>query len=314
MSNYPCSICSKSLQSVVFTAHDPNENNVTYTFYQCNHCTLIQIRPFPNKRKNARFYSYSDPNKHAEMKNQQINFLHQLPFGKKLLNKYIDLCYQTRYQRILTLYPKGRILDIGCGEGSFLKKFPPEKWQRSGIEINKNLAAIARRTVQHAKIITTPVELAKLPEQKFDILTMWHVLEHIHNPKIVLKSLRKLISPNGYLVIEVPHGNSIYRMLFTIHWQLLLLPQHLFFWTGKSITHILKETGFQTVRVSYPGIISFSGSSSLANVLRSKGCPNYASIIVACIFFPFTILISLIFYAYRDNITIIAQQNINQKR
>lgn len=88
--------------------------NKTYTFYQCNHCMLIQLRPFPNKRNNATFYSYSNPNKHAEMKNPQIHFLHRLPLGKKLLRLYIDLCYQTQYQRIRSLHPKGRILDIGC--------------------------------------------------------------------------------------------------------------------------------------------------------------------------------------------------------
>ncbi len=302
MRNNVCSNCSEKLQSILFTAHD-------YTFYQCSNCTLIQLRPFPNKKNNVAFYSYTDPNKHAEMKNPQINFLHRLIFGKKLLRLYIDLCYQSRYQRIRSLHQKGRILDIGCGEGSFLKKFPSSKWQRTGIEINKNLANIAHRTVKYSKIITIPIEIAKLPKQGFEIITMWHVFEHISNPKVVLKSLNKLINPHGYLVIEVPHGNSLYRKLFSRHWQLLLLPQHIYFWTKESITLALNNAGFRVIKISYSGIFTFSGPSSLANLLRSKGLLNFASIVIACIFFPASILINLFFYAYRDNIIIIAQKS-----
>lgn len=307
MNNLFCSLCSKSLKTKIFVAPDRSDKNKLYSFYKCTGCTLVQIRPFPNKKKIDKYYSYVDGDNHAKIKNQQINFLHRLPFGKTMLKKYIDLCYRQRYQLIMKLHSKGKILDIGCGEGSFLKKFPSEKWKRTGIEINKNLATMAHRTVKHAKIITVPVELSTLPKQNFDIVTMWHVLEHIQNPKIVLKSLKKIISPHGYLVIEVPHGNSLYRKLFSTHWQLLLLPQHIFFWTKKSIKFALNEAEFDVISISYVGIFNFSGASSIANLLRSKGFLNYTSIVIACIFFPATILINLFFYTHRDNIIITAK-------
>src|SRR3989338_9285978 len=307
MNNSFCSLCSRPLKAKLFAAPDGNDNNKLYSFYQCAGCTLVQIRPFPNKKKIDKYYSYVDADNHAKIKNQQINFLYNLPLGKIMLKKYIDLCYQQRYQLIIKLHTKGRILDIGCGEGSFLKKFTPEKWQRVGIEINKNLARSASLKLKNTIISTKPLESASLPINKLEIITMWHVLEHINNPTLVLESIKKLINPNGYLVIEVPHGNSLYRKIFRENWQMLLLPQHLFFWTGKSIPRILKETGFQTVRVSYPGIISFSGSSSLANFLRSKKVNTYIATLIAILFFPLVLIINILSLKTRDNMLIIAK-------
>lgn len=307
MNNPFCSLCSSPLKTKLFVAPDENDNNKLYSFYQCTGCTLMQIRPFPNKKGIDNYYSYMNADDHAKIKNQQINFLHNLPFGKIILKKYIDLCYQQRYQLIMKLHSKGRILDIGCGEGSFLKKFSTTKWRKTGIEINKNLAKQAKKKLKTASILDQTLESAKLPKQSFEVITMWHVFEHLANPKNVLTRLSELIPPNGYIIIEVPNGNSIYRKLLKSNWQSLLLPQHLFFWTKASITYALSHTGFRVVQMYYASILSFSGSSSTANLLRSKGFPNYASIVIACIFFPISILLNLVLYTFRDNIIVIAE-------
>jgi len=298
-----CSACSKSLHSILFEAFEKKKK---YTFYRCDNCDLIQIRPL-QKSETEGFYSYADPNILARVKNQQIEFLHRVPFGRILFQRYIDSCYNNRFRTILKLRSQGQILDIGCGEGSFLKKFN-NKWNKTGIEINKHLAKQARNKLKNTTILAHSLESAKLSKVSFDVITMWHVFEHLHNPKVILRSIRRHLNPSGYLVIEVPNGNSIYRKLFKNNWQLLLLPQHLFFWTGKSITHILEETGFQTVRASYPGIISFSGSSSLANFLRSKKVNTYIATLMAILFFPLVLIINILSLKDRDNILIIAQQ------
>ncbi len=298
-----CSICSKRLKSIIFKAFHKNKK---YTFYRCTNCDLIQIRPLIIQSPN-RFYSYEDPNELIKAKNHQVNALLHIPFGKTVYRTYLDSCFSSRYNKILALHVSGKILDIGCGDGSFLEKFAGNKWQLTGIEINRNLAKQAKLKLKKANILTQPVQHIKLTEQSFEIITMWHVLEHLPNPKIVLNSLSNLISPDGYLVIEVPNGNSIYRKLFRAHWQLLLLPQHLFFWTKKSLTLVLNEAGFQTTFISYPGILSFSGSSSFANLFRSKRVNSFVAILAAYLLFPITLLINLFSFAFRDNMLIIAK-------
>lgn len=312
MNNFiSCYTCSRPLKSIIFTAYDYNDNKAPYTFYQCAYCELIQIYPFPKDEKNTKYYSYSDPNEYAKDKNEQINFLHRIPFGTIALKKYIDSCYQNRYEKIERLYSQGKILDIGCGEGSFLKKFSTVKWNITGIEINKYLAKSAKKKLTNAKILTSPIESLKLAKEKYDIITLWHVLEHLHNPHTMLRAIHKLLHPKGYLIIEVPHGNSLYRKIFKDKWQLLLLPRHLFFWTRKSLSLSLKQSGFEVIHVSYPGFLSFSGSSSLANFLRSKKVNTYIATLMAILFFPLVLIINILSLKARDNIIIIAQPKSN---
>lgn len=315
MNNFiSCYACSRPLKSIIFKAIDYNDNKTPYAFYQCAYCELMQIYPFPKDEKNTKYYSYADPNEYAKDKNKQINFISKIPFGSLLLRKYIDGCYHKRYERVLTLCKKGKILDIGCGEGSFLRKFPTSSWQISGVEINKSLAKFAKTHTKNATIITKPIESTRLPKKNFDIITLWHVLEHLQNPVTVLRSLRKIISPNGYIVIEVPHGNSIYKSLFQKYWQLLLLPRHLFFWTKKSLKYALNDAGFEVIHTSYPGILNLSGASSCANFLQSKGFNQLLAIITAILFSPLCVLMNIFFFNKRDNMVVIAQQKINQKR
>ncbi len=299
-----CSICSIPLKRIIFTAYYKNKK---YTFYRCINCDLIQIRPLINQNTN-RYYSYSDSVELIKTTNQQARLFHLLPFGEKIFRAYIDLCYTNRFRNILTLLSHGRILDIGCGEGSFLEKFAGTKWHLTGIEINKNLAKQARIKIKKANILIQPVQHMKNPLKSFEIITMWHVFEHLDDPKTILKSLYKQIAPDGYLVIEIPNGNSIYLKLFKSHWQSLLPPQHLYFWTRKSLAIALTQAGFRVIKIQYPGILSFCGSSSLANLIRSFGFNSHIAILVAFIFFPLTILINIFSFSYRDNIIVIAKQ------
>jgi len=295
-----CAVCAKPLSIIDLQSE-------SYTFYRCSNCSLVQIRPFPGIQKRTSFYSYKNPITYAEKKNKQIYFISKIPFGSLLLQKYTEGCYQNRYEKIVKLQKNGRILDIGCGDGYFLRKFPKKSWQISGVELNKNLAKDAQKKTPYGTIVTKAIESVSFKKNSFDIVTLWHVFEHLHNPLIILKSIRHIIAPQGYLVIEVPHGNSIYKDLFSKQWQLLLLPQHLFFWTKKSITKALNETGFEIIEISYPGVFNISGASSCASFLQARNYSFSLSIVIAILFIPICLIINSFLFRKRDNIIVIAK-------
>lgn len=309
MKSQLCALCSKPLNTVLFSALDKFDNK-TYKFYQCINCTLVQIQPLPLKTNLKKTYSYSNNISFAKSRNKQFNLLFKLPLGRLYIQNISSSYFKDKFNKINKLHSHGKILDVGCGTGSFLTYFPTEVWNITGIEINHNLAKIAKSKLENAEICSSTVESTKLPPDSFNIITLWHVFEHLDNPKKILKSFRKIISSDGYLIMEMPNGNSFFRKIFKNNWQLLLLPQHLFFWTEKSLRTALNESRFEVYKIEYPlspfnptGIISF------ANLLRSKGIQPYIlSIIIALILSPINIITNLFLpQKYRDNLFITAR-------
>ena len=282
--------------------------NQTHYFYnECTRCKLITICPMPTKIS-QNLYSFSDSLTHGARVNPQLNALSNIPGGKELLKLYTWWCNFFRFQLISRIKSSGNLLDVGCGEGAFLKFFHKANWKISGIEINPQVAKIAHK-VSKAQIYTQPAEKVKLRPSFFDVVTLWHVLEHFINPKVALKKITNSIKPGGFLIIEVPQGQAMYRKIFGPSWQLLIPGQHLYFWSQQSLTNLLQSLGYRIVKVSYLGIVSFSGASSIANWLRTKNISSRISIAVSFALFPLMVLINILQGNQRENLLVIAQKN-----
>lgn len=138
---------------------------------------------------------------------------------------------------------EGSLLDIGCGQGEFLgaasKRLHLDLW---GIDIAKKNVDFVRKKFHLDKIYNeTPGNFLRrsgLP--KFDIVTMFEVLEHLHNPKEILNEIKQIISPEGYLVLSVPNGRRFGKICEDWDYP----PNHLFRWNKKSISMFLESQGF----------------------------------------------------------------------
>lgn len=302
MAKVYCLNCQRKLKHELFVAKEH------YTFFICDRCGLMQIYPVPKMSKKERSYSYKSPLDHLSATNPQYNFVARLPFAKDVLSKVQNWVISTRRSRIEKLLKSGRLLDIGCSEAGFLASLDRSKWQLSGVEINKYAAKRAQEKLVHAKIHAEAIETIKLPKKSFDIITLWHVFEHLHNPKAVLEKIHTLLDSQGFVVIEVPNANALYRRVFGPNWQLLIVPQHLYFWSKKALTEFLQKSGFMAIEASYSGVISFSASSSIANVLRSKGLSSTIAILVAILVFPLTIMVNVFSSSLRENMLVIAKK------
>lgn len=304
--NIQCQNCHSNLKNKLFSVSQDQRNMPKITFFQCSECQLIQIAPIELKDKEI-LYSFEDAEKHLLSKNPQVYFLYKLPFGKILHNAYLHWYSANRKKEVEKFKKAGSLLDVGCGNGSFLKEFNSKKWKLFGIEINENQAEKARK-LKRTKIFTTRVENFKYPTNSFDVVTLWHVFEHLDDPQKTLNKLNSILKNEGYMLIEVPNGNSIYRKIFGVHWQLLMVPEHLFFWSKKALSQILKKSGFRVVKVSNLGILPFSPISSFANYLRANGVDSNLAIAIAILGFPIFLVINLISLNSRDNLYIVAQK------
>ncbi len=288
------------------TLFQVKKSNTVFKYLKCINCTLIFIDPLLELRQQFKLYDYKSTIEHSNRKNFNLRLLNQTRITSNLLRNYALFCFKQRKNKILNLKSKGRLIDIGCGEGDFLNMFDRKDWKVSGVEINPNLAKEAKIKTK-AQIYTQPIQTLNL-KNSADIVTMWHVLEHMDTPQSVLAKIYKILKKGGFLVIEVPNGDGIYLKVFGKYWQLLITPEHLFFWTKKSLSSALKKEGFVVKKISAEGIVNFSGPSSLSSFLSQNGFNPYLSLMLGIVFFPISIILNLIFFNIRDNLLVIAKK------
>jgi 2-polyprenyl-3-methyl-5-hydroxy-6-metoxy-1,4-benzoquinol methylase len=110
--------------------------------------------------------------------------------------------------------PQGHILDVGCSSGEYLARLRSLGWHTSGIELDADAARHAREVLK-LDVFTGSAEnaLPNYPDGSFDVVTMWHVLEHLSEPALVLRQVKRILKPGGRLILEVPNYRSLWCTL-----------------------------------------------------------------------------------------------------
>jgi 2-polyprenyl-3-methyl-5-hydroxy-6-metoxy-1,4-benzoquinol methylase len=170
---------------------------------------------------------------------------------------------------------RGRILDIGCGKGLLLKGLREQGWEVFGTELSE----IASRYATDAGITVYNLPIHKCPfdPKSFDVVTLFHCLEHLPNPLETLVAVRRVLRSRGYLIVEVPNAGSWYARAFKESWFHLDVPRHLYHFERRSLRHLIDSAGFQvcheaTTNVQYD---AFGVVQSLMNkLLRDKNLLN----------------------------------------
>jgi 2-polyprenyl-3-methyl-5-hydroxy-6-metoxy-1,4-benzoquinol methylase len=142
----------------------------------------------------------------------------------------------------------GRLLDVGCGSGELLKGMHQLGWQPEGVDFDL-------QAVRNARAKGLKVHLGSLAEQKFadhtfDAVIMSHLIEHVPDPRALLRECYRLLKPAGHLVIVTPNANSWAHRLYGANWRGLEPPRHLHVFAPGSLKAVLQQTGFQKVQLS----------------------------------------------------------------
>jgi 2-polyprenyl-3-methyl-5-hydroxy-6-metoxy-1,4-benzoquinol methylase len=197
-----------------------------------------------------------------------VEFVHPLP-SSDTIKKYYDsskyhtgeryepgkltkkntLTWDIRLKLIRSLgYEKGDIIDIGCATGLFLKVAETKGWNIKGLEISKNAAKIAKRILGQEKV--QQVDLIDFnTQEKWDVATLWALIEHVTDPLKYLEKIGTLLRPGGLLALSTINRNSICRAARKTNWRYYNPPEHLFYFTLKSLSKILTRADFRIVKV-----------------------------------------------------------------
>jgi 2-polyprenyl-3-methyl-5-hydroxy-6-metoxy-1,4-benzoquinol methylase len=141
----------------------------------------------------------------------------------------------------------GKVLDIGCGVGDFLHTAEMHGWECTGVEPSEDAKVIAQKRMNG--IIISSEDLENIPEGYFDLITMWHVLEHVDDLKWQVEQLRRLVKPKGRVVIALPNYKSYDGQYYKELWAAYDVPRHLNHFNKTTLTNIFKASGMELVKM-----------------------------------------------------------------
>lgn len=221
-----CQVCGSRRASPTFSVSDWSLQVVT-----CCECGTGFSCPMPNPAQVAAFYP---TNYYGES-------------GRKFSTWVETLVHfvGSRHARFLARFvpPDGRVLDVGCGRGTALSKLADRGLQVHGIEMS---AAAAAGADPRAQIQIVPrLQDAGYPDDFFDLVIIWHVLEHMPDPRGTLEEIRRILRPKGKLVVAVPNYSSWQARWSGPAWFHLDQPRHLFHFPAAGLRRLLESCGFE---------------------------------------------------------------------
>jgi len=146
-----------------------------------------------------------------------------------------------------TSLKNGNLLDVGSGTGHFASAMKNEGWQVTGLEPDEGARAVANK--EHSLNLLSPGELFNLPERNFNAITLWHVLEHVHELKKYIQAFKKLLTDDGKLFIAVTNYTSSDAEKYKEYWAGYDVPRHLYHFTPFTMNWLMRENGLKIVAV-----------------------------------------------------------------
>lgn len=235
--NKKCPWCKSEKTQFHLWLKDEFLTQEDFQIYECLKCGLLFTEPRPEKSVIGKYYKSDEYYSHQENK---TGFIPKLYESVKSVN------LKKKYKMATEGIAKGRVLDIGCGVGDFLHTMEQNGWDAVGIEPSEDAKAIAKKRIK-AQIFDTEAQ-ETLPDNSFDLITMWHVLEHVDDLHWQLKQLEHLIKPNGRVVIAVPNYKSYDGDFYKEKWAAYDVPRHLNHFNQETLVKLFKVNNLTHVK------------------------------------------------------------------
>jgi SAM-dependent methyltransferase len=217
-----CTVCGHPLALSIPAAADP-QSGASFQILRCDSCGLSQTSPIPT-------------NLHEHYSGEYYGRRH-----------WITAAYCARRRvRIVqkaTAGLAGSLLDIGCGDGTFLLAAAKRGYRTVGTEIGE---AAQQARAAHVDVRSSLDEVRDMAP--FDVVTMWHTLEHFAAPRLVACTAQSLLREGGAFVVAVPNAEGLQARLFRRHWFHLDVPRHVYHFGRQSLSALLELSGFQVER------------------------------------------------------------------
>ena len=232
-----CPLCEEENFQNKIICNDYLVSNKSFVIVHCQNCSFEFTNPRPKKEFIESFYPSKSYISHNKKIANPIDILYKiaqfftLKKKLKLINKFSE---------------KGHVLDFGCGIGSFLKICKSGGWQTTGVEPNAKARNIAEK-IAKSRIMPNVNHLES--KTKFEIITLWHVLEHLTNLNELINEFRQKLTKNGKLIVAVPNHKSYDQIVYKEHWAAYDVPRHLYHFDQFSMKAIMKKHQLKLIKI-----------------------------------------------------------------
>ena len=234
-----CPICRSTDIKNVLTVKDHTVSGKTFVVMECGNCTLRFTQDIPNADSIAPYYKAEEYISHTDTSKGFINKIYKFVRKRTLVKKRKLVEKQTGIKQ-------GSFLDVGSGTGSFVSEMKQHGWKVTGLEPDPD----ARKTANqlYDLELADSNELYRLTTGSFDAITLWHVLEHVHDLSAYIQQLKKLLNKNGKLFIAVPNYTSLDANTYKEYWAAYDVPRHLYHFSPASMKSLMERNGLSILQ------------------------------------------------------------------
>jgi SAM-dependent methyltransferase len=279
-----CDLCGNDDTKLILSGTDKlHKKNGYFRIVQCNRCGLVYTNPRPTKESIQYFYPieysphqednvdwqfmeiFSKKDKFFNKFKNDVKFLilsqrygytvdYSLSYpGMRWFYRLIEWILYFYFKRVYYRIPhwinEGRAFDFGCGSGAYLLMLKNLGWDVVGFDI----ARIKSRNLsdQNIQVLSGDLDSHGIKFEDFDLATLWHSLEHTHEPLKVLKKINNVLKKGGLIYVEVPNAKSFVRYWFGANWFPWEIPRHLYHFTPRTLKEMLLKAGFEDVKINH---------------------------------------------------------------
>jgi 2-polyprenyl-3-methyl-5-hydroxy-6-metoxy-1,4-benzoquinol methylase len=234
-----CPVCNAETISNVLQVKDHTVSGETFVVAECSSCSFRFTQDVPDAGSIAPYYKSEDYISHTNTATGLINRLYHFVRNRTIVQK-------RKLIEKITGIKTGKLLDIGSGTGVFLSEMKKNGWEATGLEPDTDARNVAKK-VYGVDLVNTD-HLFQLPTGHYDVITLWHVLEHVHDVSKYVEQIKAVLHPNGKLFIAVPNYTSLDASVYREHWAAYDVPRHLYHFSPRSMKLLMEEHGLKVLQ------------------------------------------------------------------
>ncbi len=262
-----CPVCAAENIAPALTAKDHTVSQKDFAVWHCANCTARFTQDVPGQDAIGPYYQSDKYISHSDTKKGVVNSLYHL-VRKRTLNAKLQLVMQQ------VGMAKGELLDIGCGTGAFLNTMKMAGWGITGLEPDASARSKAKELYQLEPL--SPEKLFELKAGSYHAITMWHVLEHVHELHAYIGQLQQLLTANGKIFIAVPNYTSKDAAVYKENWAAYDVPRHLYHFSPQSMAQLIAPYNLKITTIKpmwydsfYVSMLSEQYKSGKGNLIKA---------------------------------------------